>query len=107
MQLITAIIQPFMMERLARQLRKQKVTGYTVTPVSGSGRDLANTPEYLQPRIKVEIAVNDETVDTICALITNAVNTHQDGDGILFVTPITHAINLQTLAVGANALTID
>ncbi len=107
MQLITAIIQPFMVERLARQLRRQKVSGYTVTQVSGSGRSMPNTPEYLQPRVKFEIAANDDVVDTICEVITNAVTTHQDGDGILFVTPITRAINLQTLAVGANALTAD
>lgn len=107
MQLITAIIQPFMVERLTRLLRKLEVTGYTVSQVSGSGRFLRDTPEYTQNRIKVEIAVNDDQLDEICDLICSTVSTHQDGDGIILVTPLTRVINLQTGAMGPKVLRPD
>ncbi len=107
MQLITAIIQPFMLDRLTRVLRKQNISGYTVTQVEGSGRDLADTPEYLQPRVKIEIAVNDENVPSICDLIGKTVSTHQEGDGILYVMPLLHVVNIQTGLKGPAALTVD
>ncbi|MBX9687550.1 MAG: hypothetical protein K2X27_12660 [Candidatus Obscuribacterales bacterium] len=107
MELITAVIQPFMLERLTRLLRKQKIGGYTVTQVNGSGQDLINSPEYMQPRVKVEIAVNPEQLDVICELIHKTVSTHQEGDGILFVTPISRVINLATGARDSLALSVE
>lgn len=106
MKLVTAIIQPFMMDRLARALRKNNVSGYTASDVMGSGRDLANTGDYLQPRVKVEVAVLDEQVSSLIDLIVQTVRTHQDGDGIILVTPLLQVVNIQTGLTGENALTV-
>lgn len=103
MELITAIIQPFMLERVTRLLRKQKISGYTVSQVSGSG-PLAEDPDYMQPHVKVEIAVSSEQLEAICDQLYQAVSTHQDGDGILYVTPITQILNFRTGLRGARAL---
>lgn len=106
MKLITAIIQPFMIDKLARVLRKEPISGYTVSKVDGSGRDLALSPDYLRPRAKVEIAVNDEQVKQITELIAETVGTHQEGDGIVFVTAIETVINIQTGMKNETALKV-
>ncbi|HNG22111.1 MAG TPA: P-II family nitrogen regulator, partial [Candidatus Obscuribacter sp.] len=69
MQLVTAIIQPFMVDRLTRALRKAKVSGYTVEEVQGSGV-VGDEPAYVRPRSRVEVAVNDDRVEEIIDLIT-------------------------------------
>lgn len=96
MKLITAIIQPFMTDRLARALRKSAVTGYTVSDVSGSGRDLALAPDYLKPRTKFEIISNEPKVEAIINLIVDTVGRHREGDGVIYVTDVVQFINVQT-----------
>lgn len=107
MKLVTAVIQPFMVDKLARVLRKQKITGYTITRVDGSGRDLALSPDYLHPRAKIEIAVNEAQVAQLTETIVRTVGTHQEGDGMIFVTPIIGAVNIQTAQENEAALSID
>lgn len=107
MKLVTAVIQPFMVDKLARVLRKQKITGYTITRVEGSGRDLALSPDYLRPRAKIEIAVNEAQVAQLTETIVRTVGTHQEGDGMIFVTPIFSAVNIQTAQENEAALSID
>lgn len=104
MQLITAIIQPFMLDRLTRALRKQEVTGYTVTELKGSGRDLADSPDYLRPRVKIEIAAIDEDVALITELISKTVGTHQEGDGVIYSLPLLSFANIQSGLAGSAAL---
>lgn len=96
MKLITAVIQPFMVNKLARVIRKEPVSGYTISDVKGSGRDLDSSPDYVRPRSKIEIAVNDHQVRQIVDLIVKTVGTHQEGDGIIFVTNIDSVVNIQT-----------
>jgi len=95
-KLVTAIIQPFMVAKLARAIRKQPVTGYTITHVEGSGRDLEASPDFVRPRAKIEIAVNDNQVEETIDLIVKTVSTHQEGDGVVFVTTIDAIVNIQT-----------
>lgn len=93
MQLVTAIIQPFMLDRLARALRKHAVA-YVVSRVELSEQNESNAPSYLESRVKIEIPVNDELVETICKLILETVGTHQESDGILYVTQLLEAIDI-------------
>lgn len=107
MKLVTAVIQPFMIDKLARVLRKQRITGYTVTRVEGSGRDMVLSPDYLHPRAKFEIAVNEAQVSALTETIIKTVGTHQEGDGIIYVTPIVSAVNIQTAQENEAALSVD
>ncbi|MBI2812539.1 MAG: P-II family nitrogen regulator [Candidatus Melainabacteria bacterium] len=107
MKLITAIIQPFMTDRLARALRKSAVTGYTVTDVSGSGRDLSLSPDYLKPRVKFEIVANEPKVQEITKLIVDTVGRHREGDGVIYVTDVVNFINVQTGQIDHAALQVD
>ncbi len=104
MQLITAIIQPFMLDRLARALRKQAIMGYTATKVELSGQNPQDAPSYLESRIKIEIPVSDELADSITELILTTVGTQQESDGIVYVTPLLDARDIQTGKRGPDTL---
>ena len=104
MKLVTAIIQPFMIDRLARALFKAPISGYTVTESQGSAKPDISNPQYLIARSKVEIVVKDEHVEQLINLILQAVGTHQDGDGILFVSNIDQVIDIASGKRGADAL---
>ena len=92
MKLITAVIQPSMLERLASALRKARVPGITVVEAKGFGRETFlsdwDLTGYLTPKTKVELAVNDDQVENLVKLIQKTVTTGQSGDGIIFVTEI-------------------
>jgi nitrogen regulatory protein P-II 1 len=104
MKLVTAIIQPFMIDRLARALFKAPISGYTVTESQGSAKPDISNPQYLVPRSKVEIVVKDEHVEQLINLILHAVGTHQDGDGILFVSNIDQVVDIASGKRGADAV---
>lgn len=104
MKLVTAIIQPFMIDRLARTLFKAPISGYTVTESQGSAKPDMSNPQYLVPRSKVEIVVREEHVEQLINLILHAVGTHQDGDGILFVQNIDQVVDIASGKRGIDAL---
>lgn len=104
MKLVTAIIQPFTIDRLARTLFKAPISGYTVTESQGSAKPDMSNPQYLVPRSKVEIVVREEHVEQLINLILHAVGTHQDGDGILFVQNIDQVVDIASGKRGIDAL---
>lgn len=95
MKLVTAIIKPFMLDKLARKLTKARITGFTVTDARGHGHG-AEEMEILSPRIKVELVVTDDYLDTVHELILKTVSTHQEGDGIIYVSPVESVTNIRT-----------
>ena len=103
MQLVTAIIQPYMVDRLTRALRKARVTGYTIGEVHGSGI-IGDDPVPVKPRARVEVAVNDDRVEEVMAIICQAVSTKQKGDGIVFALPISRFIHIDSGKVDMTAL---
>ncbi|PZM85265.1 MAG: P-II family nitrogen regulator [Candidatus Melainabacteria bacterium] len=107
MKLVTAIIQPFMIDRLARALFKAPISGYTVTESQGSAKPDMSNPQYLVPRSKVEIVIREEHVEELINIILHAVGTHQDGDGLLFVTNIDQVVDIASGKRGADALKIS
>ena len=70
MKLVTAIIKPFKVEEVRTSLDEIGVSGMTMTEVKGFGRQKGHTELYrgaeytidFLPKIKIEIAVTDETV---------------------------------------------
>jgi nitrogen regulatory protein P-II 1 len=80
------------------------VTGLTVTEVKGFGRQKGHTELYrgaeyvvdFLPKVKVEVAVSDDRVDTVTEAIIKAARTGKIGDGKIFVSPIEQAIRIRT-----------
>ena len=104
MKLITSIIKPFKLDEVRGALAEVGVTGLTVTEVKGFGRQKGHTELYrgaeyvvdFLPKVKVEVVVADDRVDSAIEAITKAARTGKIGDGKIFVSPIEQAIRIRT-----------
>jgi nitrogen regulatory protein P-II 1/nitrogen regulatory protein P-II 2 len=112
MKLITAIIKPFKLDDVREALANNGVQGITVTEVKGFGRQKGHTELYrgaeyvvdFLPKVKIEVAVDDSSVETVLDAITQAANSGKIGDGKLFVTPLDDVIRIRTGERGADAV---
>ena len=112
MKLITAIIKNFKLDEVRTALSGVGVSGVTVTEVKGFGRQKGHTELYrgaeysvdFLPKIKLEVAVSDELVETAIEAIEISARTGKIGDGKIFVSPIEHVVHIRTGETGASAL---
>ena len=104
MKLVIAIIRPLKLEEIKEALSKHDVKGMTVTKVRGFGRQKGHTEHYRQveyvidmlQKIKLEIAVEDSSVDNIVQTIIKTAQSGKVGDGKIFVLNIEHAYRIRT-----------
>jgi nitrogen regulatory protein P-II 2 len=112
MKWITAIIKPFTLDDVREALAQAGVQGMTVTEVKGFGRQHGHTELYrgaeyvvdFLPKLKVEVAVNDESLERTIEAITQAAHTGKVGDGKIFVMDLEQAIRIRTQEIDADAL---
>ena len=112
MKLVTAIIKPFKLDDSRDALSAIGVQGLTVTEVKGFGRQKGHTELYrgaeyivdFLPKVKIEIAVDDELVDQVIVAITSSTNTGKIGDGKIFVSSIEQVIRIRTGETGSDAI---
>ncbi len=112
MKLIVAIIKPFKLDDVREALTPLGVQGLTVTEVKGFGRQKGQTEIYrgaeyqvsFLPKVKVEIAVGDDMVDSVMEAIRIAANTDKIGDGKIFVLDAERAMRIRTGETDAAAL---
>jgi nitrogen regulatory protein P-II 2 len=112
MKLVTAIIKPFKIDDVREALSGIGLQGMTVTEVKGFGRQKGHTELYrgaeynvdFMPKIKIEVAVTDTTLDQTVEVITQAANNGKVGDGKIFVTELTQVIRIRTGESGEEAI---
>ncbi len=112
MKLVTAIIKPFKLDDVREALSEIGVQGVTVTEVKGFGRQKGHTELYrgaeyvvdFLPKVKLEVAVNDDLLDRVLEAVAKAANTGKIGDGKLFVYNLEQAIRIRTGESGPDAL---
>ena len=112
MKYVIAVIKPFKLEEVRDALGAIGVQGITVTEVKGHGRQRGHTEFYrgaeysvsFIPKLKLEIAVEDDLVPQVTDIIQKAGRTGQIGDGKIFVLPLEQAIRVRTGEAGADAL---
>ncbi len=112
MKLVTAIIKPFKLEDVKGALEGSGVHGLTVSEASGFGRQKGHTEVYrgaeytvdLVPKVKVEIVVEDESVDAVVDAIVTAAQTGKIGDGKVWVTSVDSIVRVRTGERGSEAL---
>jgi nitrogen regulatory protein P-II 1 len=112
MKLVTAIVRPFAIEDIKSAVQAAGVHGMTVSEVQGYGRQKGHTEVYrgaeyqvdFIPRMKVEVLVNDESVDRVVDGIVNAARTGKIGDGKVWVTTIQAVVRVRTGERGADAI---
>ena len=111
MKKIEAIIKPFKIDEVKEALEKVGVRGVTMTEAKGLGRQRGFTEvntgvEYgdFLPKIKLEIILQDDLVDTAVEAIRSAANTNRIGDGKIFVSKIDTVLRIRTGETGSDAL---
>ena len=104
MKRIEAIIRPFKLEDVKVALVNAGIVGMTVSEVRGFGRQKGQveryrgsefTVEFLQ-KLKVEIVVSDEKVDSVLNAIGEAAKTGEIGDGKIFISNVESVIRIRT-----------
>ena len=104
MKKIEAVIKPFKLDEVKEALQDAGVQGMTVLEAKGYGRqkghsELYRGAEYVidfLPKIKIEVVVPDDMVNSVVDAIQAAARTGKIGDGKIFVSSIDDAIRIRT-----------
>ncbi|MEQ4923232.1 nitrogen regulatory protein P-II [Proteus hauseri] len=104
MKKIEAIIKPFKLDDVREALAEVGITGMTVTEVKGFGRQKGHTELYrgaeymvdFLPKVKIEIVVSDEIVESCVDTIMTTAQTGKIGDGKIFVFDVSRVIRIRT-----------
>ncbi len=112
MKKIEAIIKPFKLDEVKEALQEVGLQGITVTEAKGFGRQKGHTELYrgaeyivdFLPKVKIEIVISDELVETAIDAIRNAAQTGRIGDGKIFVSNVEEAIRISTGETGLDAI---
>ncbi len=112
MKKIEAIIKPFKLDDVKEALHEVGVQGMTVLEAKGFGRQRGHTELYrgaeyvvdFLPKLKVEIVIADDGVQSAIDAISKAAHTGKIGDGKIFVSDIGEAVRIRTGETGDGAL---
>jgi nitrogen regulatory protein P-II 1 len=112
MQKIEAVIQPSKLDAVKDALVEIGVNGMTILEARGHGRQKGHTEVYrgreyavdLLPKVKLEIVVTDEMLDSAVNAIIAAARTGTIGDGKIFISKIDEAIRIRNDERGEIAL---
>lgn len=112
MKMVTAVIKPFRLDDVRDALSELGVKGMTVTEVKGFGRQKGHTELYrgaeyavdFLPKIKLEVAVDENLLAQVVEMVVTAARTEKIGDGKIFVTDIEEVVRIRTGQTGAEAL---
>ena len=112
MKLITAIIKPFKLDDVREKLVESEIDGMTVIEAKGYGRQKGHTEIYrgaeytvsFLPKLRVEIVVRDEQVESVVEGLVSVTKSGHIGDGKIFVSPIERAVRIRTGEIDNDAI---
>jgi nitrogen regulatory protein P-II 2 len=112
MKFVSAIIKPFKLDEVREALSNIGVQGITVTEVKGFGRQKGHTELYrgaeyvvdFLPKVKIEIAIQDDLLDQVIEAIEKSAATGKIGDGKIFIFNLEQVYRIRTGETGAEAL---
>jgi nitrogen regulatory protein P-II 1 len=112
MKKIEAIIKPFKLDEVKEALQDVGLQGITVIEAKGFGRQKGHTELYrgaeyvvdFLPKVKLEIVLADEMVESAVDAIRKAAQTGRIGDGKIFVSTVEEAIRIRTGETGSDAI---
>jgi len=111
-KIVSAIVKPFKLDDVRSGLSDIGIHGMTVYEVKGFGRQKGHTElyrgaEYVVdyiPKVKIEVAVDDDMVDRVIEAIVDSAKTGKIGDGKIFVTDLESVVRIRTGESGSSAL---
>jgi len=112
MKRIEVIIKPFKLDDVKEALTEIGITGMTVSDVKGYGRqqghsELYRGAEYVVdfiPKIKIDMVVSKENVESVVEALIQSARTGKIGDGKIFVSSVEEAIRIRTGETSNDAL---
>ncbi len=112
MKLVSAVIKPFKLDDVRQGLSDIGIQGMTVTETKGFGRQKGHTELYrgaeyvidFLPKIKIEVAVDNDQVDAVIESITKSASTGKIGDGKIFVYELEQIVRIRTGETGSDAI---
>jgi nitrogen regulatory protein P-II 1 len=112
MKKLEAVIRHYKLEDVKTKLTSIGVQGMTVSEVRGFGRQRGHKETYrgaeytvdFMPKVKMEVVVNDNEVETAVAAICDAARTGQIGDGKIFVSSLEGVVRIRTGETGVDAI---
>jgi nitrogen regulatory protein P-II 1 len=112
MKKIEAVIKPFKLDDVREALSEVGISGLTVTEVKGFGRQKGHTELYrgaeyvvdFLPKIKIEVVVATDLLETAVDAIVKSAHTGKIGDGKIFVTAVEQVVRIRTGETDESAL---
>jgi nitrogen regulatory protein P-II 1 len=109
---VEAIVQPNRFEAVKQALIDIGIEGMTISEVRGHGRQKGHKETYrggeysvdLLPKVKFEVVVQDNLVDTAVDAILKSAGTGMIGDGKIFLYKVEEAIRIRSHERGAAAI---
>ena len=104
MKLIVGIVRPEKANDVLEALYRAEVRGVSITRIQGHGGELDRVETYrgttvqvgLSEKVRFEVAVSDDFVDTTIDAIGSGARTGEVGDGKIFVMPMERAVRIRT-----------
>ncbi len=112
MKLVMAIIKPFKLDSVREALTELGIQGLTVSEAKGFGRQKGQTEIYrgaeyvidFVPKVRLDLVVDDDQVDSVVEAIQQAAHSDKIGDGKIFVLEVAQAMRIRTGETGNDAL---
>ncbi len=112
MKKVEAIVRHFKLEDVKNALSEQGFQGMTITEVRGFGRQKGHTETYrgteyavdFVPKVKIEVVVDDGSLQNAIDTILRTAQTGQIGDGKIFVSDLIDTVRIRTGESGQDAI---
>jgi len=112
MKLIMAVIKPHRLDEVREALTPLGVEGMTVSEVKGFGRQKGQSEIYrgaeytvsFLPKVKIEVAVQEDVAEQAVETIVKAAQTGKIGDGKVFVYSLDNVVRIRTGETDNDAL---
>jgi nitrogen regulatory protein P-II 1 len=112
-KLVVGIVRPEKANDVLESLYRAEVRGVSISRIQGHGGELDRVETYrgttvkmgLSEKVRFEIAVSDEFVETTVRALRDGATTGEVGDGKIFVIPLDHAVRIRTGETDDSAVT--
>ncbi len=112
MKKIEAIVRASRFDKVKEALSNREINFFTFYEVKGYGHEKGKNLSYRGAiydvgyiaRIKIELLVSDDYVEQAKAAVIESAKTGEKGDGIIYISDMTHIVNIRTGKTGSDAI---